>query len=101
MTATRIDVRPSDGSPYPVVVGVGILGELPALVPKTAQTVVVVHAEGLEALARPACETLRGAGYTVHAAPVPAALPVSIAPRGQSPAACRCPASAFGTKRSI
>ena len=37
MTATRIDVTPSDGSPpYEVVVGVGVLGELPGLVPRAA-----------------------------------------------------------------
>ena len=54
MSATRIDVHPSDGPPYPVVVGVGVLGELPALVPKAARTVVVIHAEGLGEIARPA-----------------------------------------------
>ena len=48
MTATRIEVRPSDGGPpYQVVVGVGVLGELPGLIPKQAQTVVVIHPEGL------------------------------------------------------
>ena len=71
MSATRIDVRPSDGAPYPVVVGVGILGELPALVPKTAQTVVVIHAEGLGEITRPACGALSAAGLTVHPEPVP------------------------------
>ena len=35
MTATRIDVTPSDGGPpYQVVVGVGVLSELPGLVPR-------------------------------------------------------------------
>ena len=71
MSATRIDVRPSDGPPYPVVVGVGVLGELPALVPKNAQTVVVIHAEGLGEIARPACGALSSAGLTVHPEPVP------------------------------
>ena len=46
MTATRIDVSPSDGGPpYQVIVGVGVLSELPGLVPKDARTVVVIHAE--------------------------------------------------------
>jgi 3-dehydroquinate synthase len=72
MTATRIDVTPSDGGPpYQVVVGVGILGELPGLVPQGARTVVVIHAEGLGEIARPACGALRAAGLIVHAEPVP------------------------------
>src|SRR6185437_15036774 len=48
------------GPPYQVVVGVGILGELPGLVPQGARTVVVIHAEGLGEIARPACGALRG-----------------------------------------
>src|SRR2546428_5303582 len=75
MTATRIDVNPSSpsegGSPYQVVVGVGVLGELPGLVPKHARTVVVIHAEGLGEIARPACGALAAAGFHVHAEPVP------------------------------
>ena len=71
MTATRIDVHPSDGPPYPVVVGVGILGELPGLIPKDARTVVVIHPEGLGEIARPACGALKAAGLTVETEPVP------------------------------
>ena len=71
MSATRIDVSPSGGSPYPVVVGVGILSELPALIPKDAQTVVVIHAEGLGEIARPVCGALSAAGLAVHPEPVP------------------------------
>ena len=72
MTATRIDVTPSDGGPpYQVIVGVGVLGELPGLVPKHARTVVVIHPEGLGEIARPACGALQAAGLNVHAEPVP------------------------------
>lgn len=71
MTTTRIDVNPSDGAPYQVVVGVGVLSELPGLVPKQAQTVVVIHAEGLGEIARPACGALTAAGLRVLAEPVP------------------------------
>jgi 3-dehydroquinate synthase len=72
MTATRIDVTPSDGSrPYQVIVGVGVLGELPGLIPDGTRTVVVIHAEGLGEIARPACGALTAAGYQVHAEPVP------------------------------
>jgi 3-dehydroquinate synthase len=58
-------------APYPVVVGTGVLGELPSLV-GAVRTVVVIHPEGLEAIARPVCGVLAGAGYLVHAEPVPA-----------------------------
>ena len=72
MTATRIDVQPSGGGqPYPVVVGAGVLGELPGLVPKDAKTVVVIHAEGLGEIARPACGALSAAGLATSAEPVP------------------------------
>ena len=72
MTATTIDVRPSDGSPpYPVIVGVGILGELPGLIPKQARTVVVIHPEGLGEIARPVCGALSAAGLAVTTEPVP------------------------------
>jgi 3-dehydroquinate synthase len=71
VTTTRIDVNPSDGAPYQVVVGVGVLSELPGLVPKQAQTVVVIHAEGLGEIARPACGALTAAGLRVLAEPVP------------------------------
>ena len=85
MTATRIDVRPSDGgSPYPVVVGVGVLGELPGLIPEHARTVVVIYPEGLGEIARPACGALTAAGFTVKTEPVPdgeAAKSVDVAAR--------------------
>ncbi len=72
MTATRIDVYPSDGGkPYRVVIGAGVLAELPGLIPKDARTVVVIHAEGLGEIARPACGALSAAGLTVHPEPVP------------------------------
>jgi 3-dehydroquinate synthase len=72
MTATRIEVRPSDGGPpYQVVVGVGVLGELPGLIPGESRTVVVIHPEGLGEIARPACGALKAAGFDVHTEPVP------------------------------
>ncbi len=71
MTATRIDVRPSDGLPYQVVVGVGVLGELPGLIPKQSRTIVVIHAERLGQIARPAAGALKAAGFTVETEPVP------------------------------
>jgi 3-dehydroquinate synthase len=85
MTATRIEVHPPGGGrPYPVIVGVGVLGELPGLIPKQARTVAVIHAEGLGGIARPACHALQAAGLTVRAEPVPdgeAAKTVDVAAR--------------------
>ena len=69
MTVTRIGV---DGQhAYQVVVGTGVLAELPALVGPAARTVVVVHPEGLGEVARPVCGVLAGAGYAVHGEQVP------------------------------
>jgi 3-dehydroquinate synthase len=70
MTATRI--RVGGEQPYDVVLGAGVFAELPELVGGSAQTVVLIHAEGLEKLAEPACQALTSAGYTVCAEPVPA-----------------------------
>ncbi|WP_242902017.1 3-dehydroquinate synthase [Actinomadura terrae] len=66
---TRIGVRGAD--PYDVVIGTGVLGELPAMVGAKARMVAVVHAEGLPEIARPVCGALERAGYEVHALPVP------------------------------
>ncbi|HEY2549756.1 MAG TPA: 3-dehydroquinate synthase [Streptosporangiaceae bacterium] len=70
MTATRI--RVGGEHPYEVVVGSGVLGELPAMIGEAARTVVVVYAAGLDRIAEPACAALRQAGYLVHAEQVPA-----------------------------
>lgn len=70
MTTTRI--RVGGEQPYDVVVGAGITAELPALVGDRASTVVLIHAEGLEAHAGPACDALTAAGYAVRQEPVPA-----------------------------
>ncbi|GAA2166691.1 3-dehydroquinate synthase [Actinomadura napierensis] len=69
MTQARVQVGGAD--PYDVVIGTGVLAELPALVGDRARTVAVVHAEGLPEIARPVCGALEEAGYTVHALPVP------------------------------
>ena len=63
-----------DAGGAPVVIGTGILGELPGLVggPGTAvESVAVIHAAGLGEIVRPACAVLARAGFTVHAEPVP------------------------------
>jgi 3-dehydroquinate synthase len=70
VTVTRIAV--GGEHPYPVVIGAGVLGELPGLVGDAARTVVVIHPQGLGEIARPVCGALEAAGYQVHAEPVPA-----------------------------
>jgi 3-dehydroquinate synthase len=69
MSVTRIPV--GGEQPYEVVVGSGVLAELPSLVGKKAETVAVIHAAGLGDLARSACAALTGAGFTVHATDIP------------------------------
>ena len=69
MAASRIPV--GGEQPYDVVVGVGILGELASLVPAQARTVVLIYAEGLGEIARPAGKALAQAGFDVREAPVP------------------------------
>ncbi|GGT53683.1 MULTISPECIES: 3-dehydroquinate synthase [Actinomadura] len=69
MTRARVHVGGAD--PYDVVIGTGVLGELPAMIGDRARTVAVVHAEGLPEIARPVCGALEQAGYAVHALPVP------------------------------
>ena len=70
MTVTRIPV--GGEHPYQVVVGTGVLGELPALVGPAARTVAVIHPAGLGEIARPVCGVLSEAGYLVHSEEVPA-----------------------------
>jgi 3-dehydroquinate synthase len=70
VTVTRIDV--GGGQAYQVVIGTGVLGELPALIGPTARTVVVIHPKGLGEVARPVCGVLTGAGYAVQGEEVPA-----------------------------
>lgn len=72
-------VRVGGAEPYDVMIGTGVLGELPRLLGgggapgSTAgpRTVVVVHAEGLPEIARPVRGVLEQAGLNVHVLPVP------------------------------
>ncbi|GIH27368.1 3-dehydroquinate synthase [Acrocarpospora phusangensis] len=69
MTVTRIRVH--GDAPYDVVVGTGVLAELPALVGEGVRTVAVVSPASLPEISRPVCESLRAAGYEVVSLPVP------------------------------
>ena len=70
MSATRIPV--GGEHPYEVVVGTGVLGELPSLIGKHATSVMVIAPEGLDEIAWPVSRALTDAGYEVHSAQVPA-----------------------------
>jgi 3-dehydroquinate synthase len=70
MSPTRIGV--GGERPYPVIVGTGVLGELPGLVGAAVRTVVVICPEDLESIARPVRGVLEAAGYLVCPETVPA-----------------------------
>jgi 3-dehydroquinate synthase len=70
VTVTRIPV--AGEHPYQVVVGTGVLSELPALAGPAARTAVVIYPAGLGEVARPVCGVLAGAGYLVHGEEIPA-----------------------------
>jgi 3-dehydroquinate synthase len=67
--STRIKV--GGDQPYDVVVGSGVLSELPGLVAARTETVAVIHDERLGLIARQAQGALADAGYRVHVTGVP------------------------------
>ena len=69
MSITRIPV--AGERPYDVVIGTGVLSELPGLVGPEATKVVVIAPESVGDIARPACRALDEAGYQVIVAEVP------------------------------
>lgn len=80
MSVTRVQV--SGEHPYEVVIGTGVIGELPSLIGRDARTVVVIHASSLGEIAGPACRALEDAGYLVRAEAIPdgeAAKDISVA----------------------
>ena len=66
---TRIQV--GGESPYEVLVGAGVLAELPGLVSEKAETVAIIHDEKLAPVAEQARLALAGAGFSVTAAALP------------------------------
>ncbi|MFC4009804.1 3-dehydroquinate synthase [Nonomuraea purpurea] len=69
MSATRIPVR--GDSPYDVVIGTGVLAELPTLLKPGVRTAAVIRPETLPEISRPVCAALSEAGYEVVELPVP------------------------------
>ena len=71
MTVSAARIGVAGERPYEVLVGGGVLRELPGLVGPLPRAVAVVHARGLASIAQPACLVLSEAGYAVHAEEVP------------------------------
>jgi 3-dehydroquinate synthase len=69
VTITRI--RVGGDAPYDVVVGTGVLGELPELMGGAVRTVAVIHPASLPEIAWPVTGALEAAGYEVVGLPVP------------------------------
>jgi 3-dehydroquinate synthase len=69
VTVTRVPV--GGAHPHQVVIGTGVLGELPGLIGTAARTVAVIYPSGLGGIARPVCGALTTAGYQVLAEEVP------------------------------
>lgn len=57
--------------PYEVVIGTGVLDELPGLLGEQVMRVAVVHGAGLAEIARSVCGELERAGFAVHPLAVP------------------------------
>ena len=68
-TTTRIPV--AGEAPYEVLIGTGLLGELPALLGERARRVLVVHPRALRATGEAVREDLLAAGYEAILAEVP------------------------------
>jgi len=75
--ATRIAV--GGERPYEVLVGTGVVGALPDLIGKRAETVAVIHDERLAGPARAALDVLGDAGYRVAVSSVPSGEPAKSA----------------------
>ncbi|MFY0406066.1 3-dehydroquinate synthase [Solicola sp. PLA-1-18] len=74
MNATTTDperVRVASAAPYDVVVGRGVLGELPELIGEDARRVAVVHPSALSGAGAHLRDRLAAQGYEAHAVEVP------------------------------
>ncbi|MBO0831370.1 MAG: 3-dehydroquinate synthase [Actinobacteria bacterium] len=69
MSASRIAV--GGERPYQVIIGTGVLDELPSLLTSSVRNVVVIHATSLGGITAAVASRLTGAGYAVHTEPVP------------------------------
>jgi 3-dehydroquinate synthase len=75
---TVIPVR--GASPYDVVVGTGLLGELPAMLGDAVQRVAVIHPRALAATGEAVRDDLSAQGYDAHAIEIPDGEEAKLAP---------------------
>lgn len=67
-------------SPYDVVIGTGLLGELPRMLGEEVQRVAVIHPRALAATGEAIRADLAGQGYDVHAIEIPDGEEAKLAP---------------------
>ena len=73
-------LRVAGSSPYDVVVGTGLLGELPAMLGEGVQRVAVVHPRALAATGEAVREDLAAQGYEAHGIEIPDGEEAKLAP---------------------
>ena len=67
-------------APYDVVVGTGLLGELPGMLPATVRRIAVIHPRALATTAETIREDLTGQGYDAHTIEIPDGEEAKLAP---------------------
>jgi len=75
---TRLHV--GSAAPYDVVIGHGLLGELPRMLGEGVQRVAVIHPRALAATGEAIREDLQGQGYDAHAIEIPDGEEAKLAP---------------------
>jgi len=80
MHADLTTLHVGSGSPYDVVVGHGLLGELPRMLGEGVQRVAVIHPRALAATGEAVREDLQGQGYDAHAIEIPDGEEAKLAP---------------------
>jgi 3-dehydroquinate synthase len=76
----RTALHVGGASPYDVVVGTGLLGELPAALGDGVRRVAVIHPRALAATGEAVREDLAGQGYEAHAIEIPDGEEAKLAP---------------------
>jgi 3-dehydroquinate synthase len=76
----RTTLHVAGASPYDVVVGTGLLGELPGMLGEGVRRVAVIHPRALAATGEAIREDLAGQGYDAHAIEIPDGEEAKLAP---------------------
>jgi 3-dehydroquinate synthase len=79
-TTDRSVLHVAGASPYDVVVGTGLLGELPAMLGEDVRRVAVIHPRALAATGEAIREDLAGQGYEAHGIEIPDGEEAKLAP---------------------